>query len=180
MPSPTGYLVAALGILTFAFVLSIPIATVFGDSFHIVVALEADPSSYVVFVMEVLFYYLLPIFIALLLCVFSYVKATTEPRRKLGSLGLLSFGGLLLLWGVLYFPGAYNTYLKASDMVDRWNVGYVNGSLQIIYTAYGAIGIMWMLAGIFLIAIYRKGKVNYEMMKMKEIASMIRQESTTN
>ena len=45
---------------------------------------------------------------------------------------------------------AYSSYAKAIGLVDQWNAKGINGSLQLIYTLYEVVGVLWLTLGIFL------------------------------
>ncbi len=130
------------------------IATVgtFGEDWRVVAILEANPDQYIHWIRTAFFYGILPIATGLSLCMLAYVKYRKIPRRSFGNWLLLMTGGFFAIWGVHYFQVAYREYFKASSWAAQSNIGHINDSLQTIYAAYGCVGILWLVAGIFLIA----------------------------
>jgi hypothetical protein len=140
-------------VLTFAFLSSVW-ATVgtFGEDWRVVAMLEENPDQYILWIRIGFFYGFLPIMTGLALCVLAYVKQRKIPQGSLGNMLLLTTGGFFTVWGIHYFRFAYRDYVRAVDWAVQLNINNINDSLQIIYGVYGWVGVLWFVAGTFLIA----------------------------
>lgn len=122
-----------------------------GESYHVVVILEANPDRYFDFMKYIVLYGILPIATSLTLCIIAYVKEREILTKRLENWLMLTVGGFCFLFGSLYFQAAYRSYFHAIEFTNRWEIGYISSSLRSIYMAYGLIGVLWLIIGIFFI-----------------------------
>ena len=136
-----------LVILTFA-ILSSLLSTVgtIGEEYRTVAILGANPDNYGQWIMIVLEFGIVPICAGLsLYCVGLKFQKTSFTRN--GSLLLGIFGGLFAVFGIWYSLAAFNSYIDAISFANQTNVNGIDGPLQIIYIAYGCVGILWIASG---------------------------------
>lgn len=158
------FLAAGLIVLLFAFFSSllVTVGSFYGETYHVVVILEANPHRYIDFIIGISLYGILPIAASLALCMIAYIKERGLPTQSLENWLLLIGGGFFVLWGIYYFQGAYTTYFHAIRLANLWNIRNINDSLLAIYAAYGLVGILWLITGTFFIttSVYKLRKAS--------------------
>jgi hypothetical protein len=121
-----------------------------GEEWRVVIALEANPSSYVQWTRYVLIYGILPVAVGIAFCVVGYMVRRKTSTGNFRSLLLLITGGFFVVWGIRYFQVAYGDYSKALSWAVESGVNNINNELQAIYLAYECLSILLLVAGIFL------------------------------
>ena len=150
---PNSFLNASLIVLLFAFFLSIfvSVGVFYGESYHVVVILEANPHRYMEFVGNTVLYGILPIAASLAFFIITCIKGRETPTESLRNWLLIILGGFCALWGYLYFGASYVSYFDTIMMAHDQHISDINGSLLAIYAAYGLVGILWVIIGLFFI-----------------------------
>lgn len=148
-----GFLGASLVVLSFAFFFSIFVSTgmFYGESYHIVVVLEADPQAYTGYVEGTVFSGVLPIAASLALFIIACLKGRETPTDSLRNWLLIILGGLCVFWGSLYFHASYVSYSDAIVAARGFDIINIDGSVLAIYTTYGLVAILWLTAGLLFI-----------------------------
>jgi hypothetical protein len=131
------------------------------DYFHVVVILEANPQRYVDDVLGIFFYLILPVAASLTFFMIMFVKRRETPTEGLSNLPLMVFGGFSVWLGYRYFEASYASYFDAIKMAHGWHISNIDGSLLAIYTAYGLVGILWLITGLFFIVTSAIGLYKY-------------------
>jgi hypothetical protein len=137
-------------LLSFAFLFSFFVGVgVLGEWYRVEAILRANPQYHLSVVKDVFLFGILPITLGLVFCIIAYVKAGHAIEGS-NAWPLLIVGGFFALWGFLYFRTAYSDYSQAVDWANTYLHSYNKGSFLAIYTAYGLLGILWLVAGVFL------------------------------
>jgi hypothetical protein len=123
----------------------------YGESYHVVVILEANPQRYVDNVLHIFLYLILPIAASLTFFIITCIKRRETPTEGLSNWLLIIFGGFCVLWGYRYFEASYVSYFNTIMMAHDWHISNIDGSLLAIYTAYGLVGILWLITGVVFI-----------------------------
>jgi hypothetical protein len=147
------FLSASLIVLLFAFFLSIFVSTgiFYGESYHVVVVLEANPQAYTGFIESTVFCGILPIAASLAFFIITCIKGRETPTDSLRNWLLIILGGFCALWGYLYFNASYVSYSDTIVIAHDSHISNIDGSLLAIYTTYGLVGILWLITGLFFI-----------------------------
>jgi len=150
---PNSFLGAGLIVLLFSLFLPIfvSVGIFYGESYHVVVILEANPHSYMGFVGNTILYGILPIAASLAFFIITYIKGRETPTEGLRNWLLIILGGFCAFWGYLYFEASYVSYFDTIMMAHDWHISDINGPLLAIYTAWGLVGILWLITGLFFI-----------------------------
>lgn len=150
---PNGFLGASLVVLLFAFFLSIFVSTgiFYGESYHVVVVLEANPQAYMGFIESTVFCGILPIAASLALFIITCIKGRETPTDGLRNWLLIILGGFCAFWGYLYFNASYVSYSDTIVTARDLHISNIDGSLLAIYTTYGLVGILWLTTGLLFI-----------------------------
>jgi hypothetical protein len=119
------------------------------DYFHVVVILEANPQRYVDYVLGIFLYLILPIATSLTFFIIMFIKRRETPTEGLSNLLLIIFGGFCVWWGYRYFEASCASYFDTIKMAHDWQISNIDGSLLAIYTAYGLVGILWVVIGLY-------------------------------
>ena len=132
------------------------------DYYHVVVILEANPQRYVNYVLGIFLYLILPIATSLTFFTIMFIKRRETPTEGgLSNLLLIIFGGFSVWWGYRYFEASYASYFDTIMMAHDWQISNIDRSLLAIYTAYGLIGILWLITGLFFIITSAIGLYKY-------------------
>ena len=147
------FLGASLIILLFSLFLSIFVSTgiFYGESYHVVVVLEANPQAYTGYVEDTVFCGVLPIAASLAFFIITCIKGRETPTEGLRNWLLIILGGFCALWGYLYFEASYVSYFDTIMMAHDSHISDIDGSLLAIYTAYGLVSILWLITGVVFI-----------------------------
>lgn len=139
--------------MLFAFFLSIfvSVGVFYGESYHVVVILEANLNRYMEFVGNTVLYGILPIAASLAFFIITCIKGRETPTEGLRNWLLIILGGFCALWGYLYFNASYVSYSDTIVIAHDWHISNIDGSLLAIYTTYGLVGIFWLITGLFFI-----------------------------
>jgi len=122
-----------------------------GESYHIVVVLEANPQAYTGYVEGTVFSGVLPIAASLALFIIACLKGRETPTDGLRNWLLIILGGFCAFWGYLYFDASYVSYSDTIVTARGLGISNIDGSLLVIYTTYGLVGILWLTTGLLFI-----------------------------
>lgn len=143
-----GLIILSLSLITFIFA---SVGTL-GESWRLVVILEAHPQVHLDYLRSILLYGILPIATGLLFCVIGYSKERKSPTGSFCGWFLLIPGGFFILWSIFYLWRVLIEYYDTIEWTLHNNVGHINGLLLAIYAAYSLVGVLWLSAGGFLIS----------------------------
>jgi multisubunit Na+/H+ antiporter MnhB subunit len=124
----------------------------YGESYHIVVVLEANPQAYIGYVEGAALGGALPIAASLALFSIAYLKGRRTSTDSLRNWLLIILGGFSLLWGSLYLHASYTSYSNAVSTAHGLDITNVDGFLLAIYATYGLAAILWLTTGLLFIA----------------------------
>lgn len=155
MSSKSSLLIISFLILAIAFLLSNSAATgvFYSENYHVIMFLEAHPSSLFSMLPTVALVGIVPIAASLVLHATAYLKGNYAGIANLKSILVLIIGGLSALWGYMYCRASYITYVDAISEAHKEHVVSLDGYLLQLYSAYGMVGAVWLILGIFLTAI---------------------------
>jgi len=123
----------------------------YGESYHVVVVLEANPQAYTGYVEGTVFCGVLPIAASLALFIIACLKGRETPTDRLRNWLLIILGGFCAFWGYLYFDASYVSYSDTIVTARGLDISNIDGSLLAIYTTYGLVGILWLTTGLLFI-----------------------------
>lgn len=158
------------GLITLSYAFNDTIRQWFGMRYYRVYNMvEANPNYHVNEVNHLLLYGILPLTTGLALCILGYMRKRRIPTGGFGRLFLLILGGFLTFWGFISFQASYALARRAyfEESIRR-----ISNSLQLIYITHSLIGTLWLVTGIFLLAIpayalYKDWKID-----IKDIATV--------
>ena len=149
-------------IFLLSLILSIFSSTGVVESYHIVAILESNPQRYVNDVLGIFLFLILPIATSLTFFTIMFIKRRETPTEGcLSNLLLIILGGFSVWWGYQYFEASYVSYFHAIMMAHDWQISNIDGSLLAIYTAYGLVGILLLVTGLFFIITSAIGVYKY-------------------
>jgi len=125
-----------------------------GETYKVVVVLEANPGSYVNFVWTVVLYGILPLVASLVFLIVAHIKEKETLSEGFGNWLFLLVGIFCVLLGFLGVFGSCDAYVKAINYAHRWFISGIDGSLLAIYLTYGFYSVLWMITGLFLVVAY--------------------------
>ncbi|MEA2089164.1 MAG: hypothetical protein U9O89_00165 [Thermoproteota archaeon] len=140
-----GLIILSLSLVTFIFA---NVGT-FGESWRLVVILEAHPQFYLNYLQRILLCGILPTATGLAICIVGCVKERKSSTGSFYDWFLLILGGFFVFWGALHLQRTLIDYYETIEYTQHYNVGYINGFLLAIYAAYSLVGILWLSADIF-------------------------------
>jgi len=143
---------AGLLILTVSFFLTMTSFITVSEEWRLIEILTENPNAYADIVNSTVYYDILPIVVGLLLCIVGFVM----QRRKLNgfdNLLLLITGFFFSVWGIHYFQATIENHIEAINTALQSDAAFLEGTLNTIYTLYKIIGLLWLVIGIFFIAI---------------------------
>jgi hypothetical protein len=155
MSSKICLLIIGFLVLVIAFFLSLSssVGVFYGEDYHVIIYLEENPNSLFSMLQNVALLGIVPTVTSLILHVTAYLKGNYAGIASLESILLLITGGLSAVWGYMYCAASYITYYDTISEVHNQHIVDIDGYLLQIYSAYGMVGAVWLVLGIFLITV---------------------------
>ncbi len=148
----SAFLIVGLLISGVAFFNSLWMAVgVFSEHDRVVLWLENDPE-YRLARARLQLYEVLPLIVGLGFCGLAFFREKRITSTKL-SLFLLAAGLFLVFYGSFYAQAAEREYSEAVAISLQYGVNDISDQLRVIYNAYGLMGYIWVVAGLFFIVI---------------------------